>query len=150
MPIRSHCCSRGVPFSYCCGLVVACACGSGACWACWGTLSLRSWADFWRVWSAWGLANGSLERLEEALIAIAADAMCANVSASPRPELQTDPSTLLRPGGALQPLLWPCGGFCVREWRVLGLLGYLLPAEVGGLVEDLEGLERLRRGKRQP
>ena len=28
---------------------------------------------------------------------------------------------LVRPGGALQPLLWPCGGFCVREWRVLGL-----------------------------
>ena len=54
---------------------------------------------------------------------------------------------LLRPGGALQPLLWPCGGFCVREWRVLGLLGYLFPAELGGL---LEGLERLRPGKRQP
>ena len=48
---------------------------------------------------------------------------------------------LLRPGGALQPLLWPCGGLCVREWRVLGLLGYLVPAELGGL---LEGLERLR------
>ena len=57
---------------------------------------------------------------------------------------------LLRPGGALQPLLWPCGGLCVRELRVLGLLGYLLPAEVGRLVEDLEGLERLRPGKRQP
>ena len=53
----------------------------------------------------------------------------------------------LRPGGALQPLLWPCGGFCVREWRVLGLLGYLFPAELGGL---LEGLEGLRPGKRQP
>ena len=51
---------------------------------------------------------------------------------------------LLRPGGALQPLLWPCGGFCVREWRVLGLLGYLFPAELGGL------LEGLRPGKRQP
>ena len=54
---------------------------------------------------------------------------------------------LLRPGGALQPLLWPCGGLCVREWRALGLLGYLVPAELGGL---LEGLERLRPGKRQP
>ena len=54
---------------------------------------------------------------------------------------------LLRPGGALQPLLWPCGGFCVREWRVLGLLGYLFPAELGGLLERLEGL---RPGKRQP
>ena len=54
---------------------------------------------------------------------------------------------LLRPGGALQPLLWPCGGCCLREWRVLSLLGYLLPAELGGLVEDLE---RLRPGKRHP
>ena len=50
-------------------------------------------------------------------------------------------------GGALQPLLWPCGGFCVREWRALGLLGYLFPAELGA---PLEGLERLRPGKRQP
>ena len=50
-------------------------------------------------------------------------------------------------GGALQPLLWPCGGFCVREWRVLSLLGYLFPAELGG---PLGGLERLRPGKRQP
>ena len=33
---------------------------------------------------------------------------------------------------ALQPLLWPCGGFCVRERRVLGLLVYLFPAELGG------------------
>ena len=57
---------------------------------------------------------------------------------------------LLRPGGALQPLLWPCDGLCVREWHVLGLLGYLFPAELGGLVEGLEGLERLRPGKRQP
>ena len=54
---------------------------------------------------------------------------------------------LLRPWGALEPLLWPCGGFCVREWRVLGLLGYLFPAELAGL---LEGLEGLRPGKRQP
>ena len=49
-PIRSHCCGPGVPLSHCCGLVVAFACGSGACWACWGTFSLRSWPDFWRVW----------------------------------------------------------------------------------------------------
>ena len=54
---------------------------------------------------------------------------------------------LLRPWGALQPWLWPCGGLCVREWRVLGLLGYLFPAELGGLLERLEGL---RPGKRQP
>ena len=32
---------------------------------------------------------------------------------------------------------------------MLGLLGYLFPAELGGLVEGLEGLERLRPGKRQ-
>ena len=54
---------------------------------------------------------------------------------------------LLRPWGALEPWLWPCGGFCVRQWRVLGLLGYLFPAELGEL---LEGLERLRPGKRHP
>ena len=62
-------------------------------------------------------------------------------------DLNTYKKPLPRPGGALQPLLWPCGGFCVREWRVLGLLGYLFRAELGGL---LEGLERLRPGKRQP
>ena len=33
----------------------------------------------------------------------------------------------------------------MREWRVLGLLGYLFPAERGGCVEGLERLERLRR-----
>ena len=57
---------------------------------------------------------------------------------------------LLRQWGALEPLLWPCGGFCLRAWRVLGLLGYLLPAELGGLLGDLEGLDGLRPGKRQP
>ena len=35
-PIRSHCCGRGDALSHCCGLVVAFACGRGACWACWG------------------------------------------------------------------------------------------------------------------
>ena len=30
----------------------------------------------------------------------------------------------------------------MREWRVLGLLGYLLPAELGRLLEGLERLER--------
>ena len=38
---------------------------------------------------------------------------------------------LLRPGGCLEPLLWPCGGFCLRAWRLLGLLGYRLPAKLG-------------------
>ena len=37
---------------------------------------------------------------------------------------------LLRPGGCLEPLLWPCGGFCLRAWRLLGLLGYRLPAKL--------------------
>ena len=94
-PIRSQCCGRGVPLSHCCGLVVAFACGRGACWACWGTVSLRSWANFWRSWKAWrvwGLANGSLERLEK--------------------------KPLLRPWGALEPLLWPCGGFCLQPLGV--------------------------------
>ena len=57
---------------------------------------------------------------------------------------------LLRPWGALEPLLWPCGGFCLRASRVLGLLGYLFPAELGKLLEELEGLEGLRPGKREP
>ena len=56
----------------------------------------------------------------------------------------------LRPCGALEPLLWPCGGFCLRAWRVLGLLGYLFPAELGKLLEELEVLEGLRPGKREP
>ena len=50
---------------------------------------------------------------------------------------------LLRPWGALEPLLWPCGGFCVRQWRVLGLLGYLFLAELAGLLEGLEGFGAL-------
>ena len=57
---------------------------------------------------------------------------------------------LLRQWGALEPLLWPCGGFCLRAWRVLGLLGCLFPAELGGFLEELEGLEGLRPGKQQP
>ena len=56
---------------------------------------------------------------------------------------------LLRPWGALEPLLWPCGGSCLRAWRVLTLLGYLFPAKLGKLLGELESLEGLRRGKRQ-
>ena len=48
---------------------------------------------------------------------------------------------LQRPEGALEPLLWPCGGLCVREWRVLGLLGYLFPAELCELLEGFGGFE---------
>ena len=99
--------------------MVAFACGSGACWACWGTFSLRSWPDFWRVW-----------RVLEGFGAFEAWQTVA-LNAYKKP--------LLRPWGALEPLLWPCGGFCVREWRVLGLLGYLFLAELAGLLEGLEG-----------
>ena len=42
-------------------------------------------------------------------------------------------------------MLWPCGGCCLRAWRVLSLLGYLLPAELGGLVEDLDYKQPLLR-----
>ena len=56
--IRSHCSGRKVPLSHCCGLVVAFACEHGAWRACWVTLSLRSWANFWRVWSVWRVLEG--------------------------------------------------------------------------------------------
>ena len=63
-PIRSHCCGRGDALSHCCGLVVAFACGRGACWACWGTVCLRSWAFCMREWRVLGYvqANGRLQR----------------------------------------------------------------------------------------
>ena len=67
--------------------------------------------------------------------------------ASQTAALNAQKKPLLRPRGALEPLLWLCGVFSVREWRVLGLLGYFFPAELGG---PLEGLEGLRPGKRQP
>ena len=95
------------------------ACGSGACWACWGTLPLRSYANFWSVWRVLE-GFGGFEAWQTAAL-----------NAYKKP--------LLRPEGALEPLLWPCGGFCVREWRVLGLLGYLVPAELCELLERLEG-----------
>ena len=99
--------------------MVAFACGSGACWACWGTLSLRSYANFWSVWRV-------LERV-------------GGFEAWQTAALNAYKKPLLRPEGALEPLLWPCGGFCVREWRVLGLLGYLVPAELCELLERLGG-----------
>ena len=63
-PIRSHCCGRGDALSHCCGVVVAFACGRGACWACWGTVCLRSWALCMREWRVLGSvqANGRLQR----------------------------------------------------------------------------------------
>ena len=119
--IRSHCSGRKVPLSHCCGLVVAFACEHGAWRACWVTLSLRSWANFWRVWSVWRVLEGF-----------------GGFEAWQMAALNAYKKPLQRPEGALEPLLWPCGGLCVREWRVLGLLGYLFPAE---LCELLEGLE---------
>ena len=108
-----------------------------------GVPFLRSWPDFWGVWRVWRVLEGfgAFEAWQTAAL-----------NAYKKP--------LLRPWGALEPLLWPCGGFCVRQWRMLGLLGYLFPAELAGLLEGLEGLEgfggfwrvleRLRPGKRQP
>ena len=63
---------------------------------------------------------------------------------------------LLRAGVARVGLVgvpFPCGagrtvGGLGGFWRVLER--YLFPAELGGLLEGLEGLERLRPGKRQP
>ena len=118
-PIRSHCCGRGVPFSHCCGLVVAVACGRGACWACWGTFA----CGVGRTCGGFG-GFGAFEAWQTAAL---------NAYKQP----------LLRPWGALEPLLWPCGCFCLRAWRVLGLLGYLFPAELGKLLG-------LRPRKRQP
>ena len=55
---------------------------------------------------------------------------------------------LLRPGGCLEPLLWPCGGFCLRAWRLLGLLGHRLPAKLGVLHAGVARVG-LCAGKRQ-
>ena len=51
--------------------------------------------------------------------------------ASQTAALNAQKKPLLRPRGALEPLLWLCGVFSVREWRVLGLLGYLFPCGAG-------------------
>ena len=81
-----------------------------------GAFSLRSYANVWRVLEGFG----GFEAWQTAAL-----------NAYKKP--------LQRPEGAVEPLLWPCGGFCVREWRVLGLLGYLVPAELCELLERLEG-----------
>ena len=79
----------------------------GPCGACWGTFCLRSWAFCMREWAELGGRLEGLERL--------------------RP-VKRQPGTPIRShccgrGGCLEPLLWPCGGFCLRAWRLLGLLG---------------------------
>ena len=97
------------------GLVgVLCPCGA-----------MRTFGAFGGFWSVWRV----LERLEG----------FGGFEAWQTAALNAYKKPLLRPEGALEPLLWPCGGFCVREWRVLGLLGYLVPAELCELLERLEG-----------
>ena len=49
-----------------------------------------------------------------------------------------------------QRLACEVGRFACGSGASLGLLGYLFPAELGGLVEGVERLERLRPGKWQP
>ena len=89
-PIRSHCCGRGDALSHCYGLVVAFACGR---------------------------ARGM-------------DALTTERYAGKRPArhfrgfkrlkpVKRQPWTPIRShccgrGGCLEPLLWPCGGFCLR------------------------------------
>ena len=93
---------------------------------CGRKVPLRSYANFWSVWRV-------LERLEG----------FGGFEAWQTAALNAYKKPLLRPEGALEPLLWPCGGFCVREWRVLGLLGYLVPAELCELLERLGGFWRV-------
>ena len=88
---RSHCCGRGVLLSHCCGLVVAFACSIGR-----GKGS-RKTGSTQRTFGAFG----GFEAWQTAAL-----------NAYKKP--------LLRPWGALEPLLWPCGGFCLRASRVLG------------------------------
>ena len=199
-PIRSHCCGRGDALSHCCGLAVAFACRRGACWACWGTVCLRSWAFCMREWRVLGLlgvpfpcgagrtcrgfgAFGTLEAgmarvglvgvpfacgagrtfggfgafgaswrllgllgyLLPAKLGVLHAGVCGAgrtfggfgafgaFEACQTAAWNAYKKPLLRPGGCLEPLLWPCGGFCLRAWRLLGLLGYRLPAKLGVL-----------------
>ena len=107
-----------------------------ACWACWGTnggassLELAAAANAFGGFWIQGLVQPAGREVWRVLEGFEAWQTAA-LNAYKKP--------LLRPEGALEPLLWPCGGFCVREWRVLGLLGYLVPAELCELLERLEG-----------
>ena len=61
---------------------------------------------------------------------------------------------LLRPWGALEPLLWPCGGFLRAGVARVGLVGVPFPCGAGRTFGGLGGfwkvMEGLRPGKRQP
>ena len=127
MPIRSHCCGREgalEPLLWPCEWLLRAEVARVGLVG--GTLSLRSYANFWSVWRV-------LERLEG----------FGGFEAWQTAALNAYKKPLLRPEGALEPLLWPCGGFCVRKWRVLGLLGYLVPAELCELWSVWRVLERL-------
>ena len=100
-PIRSHCCGRGDALSHCCGLVVAFACGRGACWA---SLTTERYAGKRPARHFKGFKGFKGFKFEAC--------QTAALNAYKKP--------LLRPGGCLEPLLWPCGGFCLRAWRLLG------------------------------
>ena len=70
------------------------------------------------VLSVWSLSNGSLE-------------------------LHAYKKPLLRPGGCLEPLLWPCGGFC--PGRARGMDAGTTERYAGN-----RGFKRLKPVKRQP
>ena len=59
---------------------------------------------------------------------------------------------LLRPWGALEPLLWALWWPFPAELWFWSVLGYLVPAELGGTFGGFwsDFLEGLRPGKRQP
>ena len=123
---RSHCCGRGVLLSHCCGLVVAFACESarvglvGVPVPCGAGRTFGGFGGFWSV-EAW---------------------QTAALNAYKKP--------LLRPWGALEPLLWPCGALRAGVARV-GLVGVPFPCGAGrDFWRVWRVLEGLRPGKRQP
>ena len=166
-PIRSHCCGRGVLLSHCCGLVVALWWLLPAGVARVGLIGIPFPCGVGQTFGGVGRFGGFEAWQTAALNAYKRShccgrgvllSHCCGLVVAFACSVGRGKSHCCRLvvafacgrgacGGALQPLLWPCGGFCVREWRVLSLLGYLFPAELGG---PLGGLERLRPGKRQP
>ena len=159
---RSHCCGRGVPLSHCCGLVVAFACGSGACWACWGTCSLRSWPDFWRVWrvlegfEAWQTAAlnaykrshccGSVVLLSHCCGLVVAFA-CGSGACTPIRSHCCGRGVLLSHCCGLV-VAFACGsGACWACWGTFSLRSW---PDFWKVWRVLDGMESLRPGKRQP
>ena len=89
--IRSHCCGRGVPLSHCCGLVVLLRAGVARV----GLVGVPFPCGAGRTFGGFG----AFEAWQTAAL-----------NAYKKP--------LLRPGGALEPLLlWLCGVSCVRAWQ---------------------------------